>query len=303
MGLASKSILWLVAIPLFIPITMIIVYALSNKSKSIKPYPYNKHNDYYKQKYYKTYRNKRSATIIRIFRTIKSRCHQIAIRSKSDNSEHQENERTMARWTRRVGIFTVILSITAIISDVIYSFQYRAMLQANTDNREAYTSAQRAFLFVSDVKVVGSINDTGKKVLRVFPQWTNSGETTTKYLFTEIFCTNDKDLIAYKGMSGSTRDIIGPKQVKASGNCDAIPQKIDQSKAGVIYKFAVGAKATYFDVFDRVHEHITEFCAILPITQVSSDDGKTITISAGETIEYCPEHNCADDECPPEDRQ
>jgi hypothetical protein len=47
--------------------------------------------------------------IIRVFRSLKRQRHS----RKRRQTEHQRNEQTMARWTRRLGIFTIVLALVS----------------------------------------------------------------------------------------------------------------------------------------------------------------------------------------------
>jgi hypothetical protein len=219
----------------------------------------------------------------------------------NERERHQANEATIARWAKIGGIFTIILAAVAFITACIFYAQYYAMMQANTDNREAFTAGQRAFLFVSETTVLPTITNDGKQTLRIFPKWMNSGDTPTKNLQIFSFCEVDANSFDFRNPKNPTADIIGPKQTKANGNCDAIPGTIEL-KSGIVGSFAVGAKAVYYDIFDRNIKHVSEFCATFPITQIYNARDGTVTMSAGGTFTYCPKHNCADDECPAEDR-
>jgi hypothetical protein len=174
---------------------------------------------------------------------------------------------------------------------------------ANRISNLALVSAQRAFLFVTETTVTPTVNNEGQKVLRIFPKWINSGETPTKDAFISSYCEFDASKLNYRDTSRATRDIIGPKQIKANGSCDAIIPTTLLLKSGLVASLAVGAKAVYYDVFDGTHKHITEFCATFPITQDYSASKGELVVSAGGTFIYCPSHNCADDECPSDDKQ
>src|ERR1700730_9276714 len=69
----------------------------------------------------------RKTTIIRIFRTLKRQYHHARRYGKKGETEHQINERIMARWTRRVGIFTIVLAIVASITAGIFWRQLDVM--------------------------------------------------------------------------------------------------------------------------------------------------------------------------------
>jgi hypothetical protein len=174
--------------------------------------------------------------------------------------------------------------------------------KANIISNLALVSSQRAFLFVSETTVTPTVNNEGHKVLRIFPKWTNSGETPTRGAHISAFCEATIAALNYRNPRNVVPDLVGPKQVKAMGNCDFVVPDDIQLKSGVVASAVVGAKATYFDVFDNKVLHVTEFCATFPVIQDYSPDTGRLVMSAGATFIYCNQHNCVDDECPPEDR-
>src|SRR5260370_22505593 len=58
----------------------------------------------------------RKPAIIRMLRALKRQYHHRKRYEKKGATEHQINERMMARWTRRLGIFTIVLAFIAGIS-------------------------------------------------------------------------------------------------------------------------------------------------------------------------------------------
>jgi hypothetical protein len=93
---------------------------------------------------------------------------------RAERTEHQINELVMARWTRRLGIFTIIL---AIISAVSVGILYE------TDQTSRITN--RAYVFISDIRFA-SFFDGDKLMWSVIPVWENGGNTTAKDR--EILC-------------------------------------------------------------------------------------------------------------------
>jgi hypothetical protein len=170
--------------------------------------------------------------------------------------------------------------------------------------KSALIDVQRAFVFVSDVTTLPTVSDDGKPTLRIFPKWTNSGSTPTKRLNIFSFCGADTTGFDFHVIQGddASAAMLGPKETKAHGNCDATPQKVEL-RSGLIMTFAVGGKATFYDVFDATHKHVSEFCATFPVTQIYNAKEGTVVMSVGGTFTYCPKPNCADEECLPEDRQ
>jgi hypothetical protein len=105
-------------------------------------------------------------------------------------TSHQKNERLMATWTRRVGIFTAVLAATSIITGFIFFYQWRAMHEANEDTRNALIAIQRAFVFVQATKwqpFMGPVDDDAV-AWNVYPYWENSGNTPTRGLEVQVYC-------------------------------------------------------------------------------------------------------------------
>lgn len=244
---------------------------------------------------------KKPATVIRIFRAFERQYRRYCCNHEKAESDHQTSERMVALWTRKVGIWTIVMGAMAVISAFIYVMQYRAMITANEQSRVAFTSSERAFLFVSDLETVPMINDAGQQVFRIFPKWTNSGDTPTKNLQISVFCGNDASNLDYRAPKHILLDIFGPKQIKGLGNCDYVPTATEmKGKGNYIYSLAVGAKAVYYDVFDRPNKHVSEFCAFVHVRKFYNPGDVAATLNT--EISYCPTHNCADEECPEEDR-
>jgi hypothetical protein len=79
-------------------------------------------------------------------------------RGHKGETEHQTNERMMARWARRVGIFTIVLAIVSAISAGIFFHQMTAMQgqlntmqEVNRDTHAALVDVQRAFVYLKEI--------------------------------------------------------------------------------------------------------------------------------------------------------
>jgi hypothetical protein len=223
-------------------------------------------------------------------------------RAYRNQYDRHENSKKFREW---LTIGAVITTASFVILQWFEMTKVYTPIKESADTaKSTLTDVQRAFLFVSDLDTKPTINDEGKPTLRLFPKWTNSGSTQTKSLNIFSFCDTDATKFDFRIREGDdiSATIIGPKQTKAHGHCDAIPNKIEL-KSGLVMTFAVGAKATYFDIFNKGYKHVSEFCVTVPVTQVYKPEDGTVTMSAGGTFTYCPKHNCADEECPEEDRQ
>jgi hypothetical protein len=86
----------------------------------------------------------REAVIIRIFRAFKRQSVRQTTRPKKGETDHQRNERMMAGWTRRVGIFTIVLAGVAVIGAVISYYQWRALHSTDEATHIAASAAKKA---------------------------------------------------------------------------------------------------------------------------------------------------------------
>jgi hypothetical protein len=66
----------------------------------------------------------RMSVFIRALRAFKRQYHRQTRRNEEGEAGHQ---RTMAVWTRRVGIFTIVIAVVSAVSTVIFFFQLSAM--------------------------------------------------------------------------------------------------------------------------------------------------------------------------------
>ena len=92
---------------------------------------------------------KKPPVIVRVLRHFKRRRH----KANKRQTEHQKNERMMARWTRRVGVFTIILAAAAIASAVIFYRQQTTMHGQLKEMR----AEQRPWVY-ADVKLGNKIS-------------------------------------------------------------------------------------------------------------------------------------------------
>jgi hypothetical protein len=84
--------------------------------------------------------------IVRLFRTVKRLCIRAKRNWGSGETEHQQNERIMARWTRKVGVFTLLLVLSGTVSDFIIFCQLKVIQdQLSLSTRPKFTSDQSRF--------------------------------------------------------------------------------------------------------------------------------------------------------------
>jgi hypothetical protein len=90
----------------------------------------------------------RKSVVVRIFRALK-RYENRRRSSKKSETPHQINERTMARWTRHVGVFTLALVLVGIVSALIF-WRQLAVMQGQLD---AMATDQRPWVQIKPTSI------------------------------------------------------------------------------------------------------------------------------------------------------
>lgn len=102
--------------------------------------------------------------IVRIFRALKRYENR---RRRRRNSQHQVNERMMARWTRHVGLFTGALVVVGIVTAVIFWRQLNVMQSQLEEMRKgAVDTAELAKAAKSSAAAANSANQLNEVGLR-----------------------------------------------------------------------------------------------------------------------------------------
>ena len=127
----------------------------------------------------------RKVAIVRFLRALKRQYHRYAAEAEQRKADHTENERSMARWTRQVGIFTIVLSI---ISGLSAGISYWALLaiqgqlgemkSGGEDTKRLIEAAQQSAKAAQDT--VDLAKETAQRQLRAYvslrdPQLTVKG--------------------------------------------------------------------------------------------------------------------------------
>jgi hypothetical protein len=217
-------------------------------------------------------------------------------------TSHQKNERLMASWTRRVGIFTAVLAATSIVTGVIFFYQWRAMHEANEDTRNALIAIQRAFVFVETTKWQPFKEPAGNDVVawNVYPHWENSGNTPTRDLEVQVYCpvsdtpVDDPTMLKSSSAIRTGSRLLGPKQTVVGGGCH-----IGTSDLALIMQrrkqMYLVAEAHYRDIFDSTKPHVTKYCVqFVSITGDLQKGGDDFTVISAPCSAV---PDCADDEC------
>jgi hypothetical protein len=210
-------------------------------------------------------------------------------------TEHRINERMMARWTRRLGLFTLIVAIIAGIT---------AYILYETD--QTVRIVQRAFLSVKGTWWRPSPLSNNPTEWRGLPEWENSGATPIKSGVFTLACAfvPGKDSIidpyALKRLSAIAMSrislIIGAKQTKFGGQCDIPVEVLSNAQQGKQTVYVI-SEAKYLDIFGE--RHITRHCEY--VYRINGDvrtGDRNIEVSGIP----CVRHNCTDQECDQEDK-
>jgi hypothetical protein len=269
----------------------------------------------------------RRPIIIRIFRGLKRYEHR---RRRRAQQEKSDRDLIMARWTRRVGIFTAALVAVSIATAGIFWRQLNVMQgqldemqnasgltqESNKINREAFTAVQRAFISVSGIDVrrglpgryIGGTPEY--KFWVMLPKIENSGTTSTRNLRwairTVIELDPNKTLPQAIGESERTEPIrneqwnygvLGPKAAMTLDYAARTGIKDDQI-SGIgrgLFRFLFTGVILYKDVFSGTAEHVTKFCYAMGVDP-GPDPSRPVYGTPFGT--QCGGHtNCADDEC------
>jgi hypothetical protein len=155
--------------------------------------------------------------VICVIRAIKCRFNCAERQNKKPETAHQINERMMARWTRRVGVFTAALVFVAIVTGVIF-WRQLGVMQGQLDEakkQRLITIAQTRANLQRDVSVNAITQDkklanAGESIggFAISPYWTNVGST---------------DALDYRGWFDIRAFDIGPKVPRQITSKDCPP--------------------------------------------------------------------------------
>ena len=263
----------------------------------------------------------RKPITIRIFRALKRQYHHARGYGKKGETEHQRNEKTMARWTRRLGLFTIILAfIAAITAGILYI----------TDQtlRKTLLIGQRAFVHLEKISfgVVDKWSSESEcngqlcvynlprkvgRVVRTEFYFTNGGNTPTKALKIRIQCQP-------LGLGTTLVDVFDlfkrddPRIIERSlGAKQTIPIAVDacefkdddtllNAQMRTVRRLLLG-EATYEDWIEPGKRHMTRFAHELVVRNPGdrkaspANDGLSGIVLSSDPIGN---NNCTDEDCP-----
>jgi hypothetical protein len=188
-----------------------------------------------------------------------------------------------------------------------------AAASANKISEQALVGVQRAFMRATDVAFEGyPANGQDDANWLGLVQWQNSGNTPTRDMVITVDCLTsfegnsdpykiyDDVEVDKTRFSGTEKAFFVPRQTATVGGCFVNPLQPMFTALGVpLYQYISG-RAVYHDALGSSEIHLTEFCFVLyDIKFAAGQTRKTVTAKRNR----CSAHNCADDECPQEDRK
>jgi hypothetical protein len=254
--------------------------------------------------------------LIRVIRTIKRQLHRYQ-RHRKRRTDHQINERMMARWTRRLGYFTLALTIIGGITGWI-------LWRTDQTSRDI----NRAFLSSYEVKISKITDEGGEPSWELSPLLENAGNTSAIDVRTRLIrvynspiwqmrkinivggLDPDESELEFDGLPAESLS-LAPHSKMTLGTVVITDQAREMIRLKTLSAYLFG-EAEYFDVFHRWHR--TKFCHRLTggTTAVTDDDiGESSNIGAFwnfvpgrlEVVKnrlgyrLCRRNNCVDEQC------
>ena len=177
-------------------------------------------------------------------------------------TEHQSNERMMVRWTRRLGIFTIILAIiSGVTAYILYQTDQTSWLR------------DRAFIYFGDPPVIAYPPDN-PIVWGVGVFISNAGNMPARRLTIRYACPDSPrsehvsdpfSLAKWNGVEVGS--VVGPKQGFSLQGCNVPIEKINDAKKGLRDVFYV-SEVKYIDGFDLKTLRVTQVSRIFSLRSV-----------------------------------
>jgi hypothetical protein len=265
------------------------------------------------------------------------------LQHKSEQTPANQNEKSstdqaLVRHARNTAWATIVIAGASILTFgaallqyFVFSDQLRVMKQADETTREAFTSAQRAFVVVTDLEQVSeTVGD--RKGWMFNPQITNVGSTsTTNFEFIEITSGNSLQIETnYEWSSERYREACLARLIASPADPDAffsakprrpvgtVNVQINRTNLGPkdftkptflssndrfvstdLFKAIQDKKISpffygeirYNDIFHKTKKHVTKYC--YGLFGIRGDG----TPSGSPVVSRCSHWNCTDDEC------
>ncbi len=218
--------------------------------------------------------------IVRIIRSLKRQYHRLEWNQKKTETPHQVNERMMALWTRRLGIFTVILAIIgAITAYILYETDQTSRLR------------DRAFIYFGDPSVTPY--PPNQPIL-----WAagiavgNAGNMPARRVSIRFACPDaphsegiqDPFPLA-KWQAAQIGSVIGIKQGLTLQGCE-IPIDVINDARNLVKDVFYVVEIRYIDGFDLDTPRLTQVSRIFYFDKWG-----------GQSLGFIGPHNCSDDDC------
>jgi hypothetical protein len=193
-------------------------------------------------------------------------CRSAAERGTSKKQPDRDDNAKIARWTKLIGIGTIIAAIVAVLAAVIFGRQLQAMLHANQDARESFIAGNRAFVFVHSFEADG-ITDGANQVIgwNIRVIFENTSNTPTRKLvvlinseFNKTDPPQDEFPPDVSGEIKSALAVIRPHATSITGDINLTLDQIQQILDGQT-KFFIWGWAEYNDIFEKTPCHRTRF--------------------------------------------
>jgi hypothetical protein len=203
-------------------------------------------------------------------------------------TERHQNERTVAKWTRRLGLFTIVLAIVTGLAALISGLT--AWILYSTDKTSRLRD--RAFLYFGDPPVT-PYPSSKPVVWGVGITVTNAGNMPARRVTLRYACPDasstenvqDPFRLA-KWADAKIGSVLGPKQSVVLQGCNVPIDIINDAKKSLRTVFYV-VEARYIDGFDLDKTRVTQVSRIFGFDQ-----------SGGQSLQFTNAHNCSDDDCP-----
>ena len=204
-------------------------------------------------------------------------------------TEHQQNERTMALWTRRLGILTIVLAVTAGIAAFIAGLTAWISYEADQTSR----LRDRAFVYFSDPPV-SPYPPGNPTVWSLGITIANAGNMPARRVAVRFACPNapfsdeipDTFRLVNQWNKAEIASVIGPKQGASLQACNVPIEIINEAKRSLRRIFYL-VEVTYLDGF---------YLGATRITQMSR--AFSFDPYGGQSLSFTRSRNCSDDDCP-----
>ena len=254
--------------------------------------------------------------IVKILPTPKNEAE--ADEDEKQRKEKAELDRKLVKFSGDLAYYTKVLAWVAILQFLVLVAQaiflrlaFKESRRSGDIARDAMIAGERAFVFpVGLAQFWEHVQETNLYNWRFRTNWQNSGETPTKNLTIHASgMLRDTPLPVDFNFNYSTQDtgtgLIPPKMTLAGGVVPRIPtpalspQDILDIQAGTKF-FYIWGWARYLDVFPNTPQRVTRFCWILTLVgdpRVFRPESTNIQERLTFGYLYCPQGNCADEEC------